>query len=313
VVETHGNLHNALATRMPGKIIVGVAGWSYKDWQGVVYPESLSAKNRIGYLARYFGLIEINNSFYGHIKPAVGKQWCRMASAENRKFVFSAKLNRAFTHSPMAVLEPTSAHTIRPGPTDEREAKAGLDFIAGEGRLAAVLAQFPISFKCTEENRDYVGDLAERFRSYPLVLEIRHASWNEPEILTWLAELKVGLCNIDQPLLGRAVQPGTDVTSAIGYVRLHGRNYRQWFAETNVRDRYDYLYSPQELEKWKDRTLEIASKAEATYVVANNHNLGKAAVNALELVSMLENRKVKVPHRLVLNYPELRAISIDEE
>ena len=297
---------------MRGKIIVGVAGWSYTDWQGVVYPESLNSKKRIAYLARYFGLIEINNSFYGHIKPAVGKQWCRLASEENREFVFSAKLNRAFTHSPIAVVEPTSAKTIRPGPSDERDAKAGLDSIAAEGMLAAVLAQFPISFKCTEENRDYVRNLAERFRRYPLVLEIRHASWNDPEVLTWLAGLNVGLCNIDQPLLGRAIRPGTEVTSPIGYVRLHGRNYRQWFAETNVRDRYDYLYSAQELEKWKDRTVEIASKAEATYVVANNHNLGKAAVNALELVAMLENRKVRAPQPLVQNYPELKAISVDE-
>jgi len=157
-----------------------------------------------------------------------------------------------------------------------------------------------------------VRGLAERFRSYPLVLEIRHASWNDPGILKWLAELKVGLCNIDQPLLGRAIRPGTEVTSPIGYVRLHGRNYRQWFAETNVRDRYDYLYSGEELEKWKDRTVEIACKAEATYVVANNNNLGKAAVNALELVAMLENRKVKAPQPLVQNYPELKAIAVDE-
>jgi len=109
------------------------------------------------------------------------------------------------------------------------------------------------------------------------------------------------------------MRPGTEVTSPIGYVRLHGRNYRRWFAETNVRDRYDYLYSAQELEKWKDRTVEIASKAESTYVVANNHNLGKAAVNALELAAMLENRKVRAPEPLVRNYPELEAISFSEE
>src|SRR5579872_5900292 len=158
---------------MRGKIIVGVAGWSYKDWQGVVYPESLGSKNRIAYLARYFGLIEINTSFYGHIKPAVGKEWCRMAASVNPDFIFTAKLNRAFTHSPAAMVEPTSAKTIRPASTDERDAKAGYDAVAAENMLGALLAQFPISFKCTDENRAYVEQLVRLFRSYPLVLEIR--------------------------------------------------------------------------------------------------------------------------------------------
>lgn len=292
-----------------GKVKVGVAGWSYKDWQGIVYPAPLKANARVEYLAHFVEMIEINNSFYGHIKPAVAKEWCRMAAGANPDFVFTAKLNRAFTHSPIAVLEPTSAKTIRPAERDERDAKAGYDALAEQGMLGALLAQFPISFKCTDENRGYVEQLVGRFRAYPLVLEIRHASWNQPEILAWLQGLRVGLCNIDQPLLGRAVRPSAHATSAVGYIRLHGRNYKQWFAETNVRDRYDYLYSGQELEKWKDRTLEVASKTETTYVVANNHNLGKAAVNALELMSMIESRKVKAPATLVTRYPELRQLT----
>jgi uncharacterized protein YecE (DUF72 family) len=291
-----------------GNIKIGVAGFSYKDWQGVVYPPSLKAGARVEYLAHFFDLIEINTSFYGHIKPAVGKQWCRMAASANPKFMFTAKLNRAFTHSPVAVIEPTSAKTIRPGDSDERDAKAGYDAIAAENMLGALLAQFPISFKCTDENRAYVEQLVRLFRSYPLVLEIRHASWNQPEVLEWLQGLQVGLCNIDQPLLGRAVRPSAHATSVVGYIRLHGRNYKQWFAETNVRDRYDYLYSTEELAKWKDRALEVASKAETTYLVANNHNLGKAAVNALELISMIEARKVQAPPTLVSHYPELKQL-----
>ena len=293
----------------PRNIKIGVAGFSYKDWQGVVYPPSLKANARIEYLAQFLELIEINTSFYGHIKPAVGKQWCRAAQSVNPKFVFTAKLNRAFTHSPVAVLEPTSAKTIRPGATDEQDAKAGYDSIAAEGMLGALLAQFPISFKRTDENRDYVEQLAERFRSYPLVLEIRHASWNEPDVLRWMEGLGIGLCNIDQPLLGRAVGPSAHATSVVGYIRLHGRNYKQWFAETNVRDRYDYLYSTKELTSWKERALEVADKAQTTYVVANNHNLGKAAVNALELMAMIEARKVKVPATLMPHYPELEQIA----
>ena len=292
-----------------GNIKIGVAGWSYKDWQGIVYPPSLKASARVEYLAHFFDLIEINTSFYGHIKPAVAKEWCRMAASMNPKFVFTAKLNRAFTHSPLAVLESTSAKTIRPAASDERDAKAGYDAIAAEDMLGALLAQFPISFKCTDENRAYVEQLVRLFRSYPLVLEIRHASWNQPEVLGWLQGLQVGLCNIDQPLLGRALRPSAHATSVIGYIRLHGRNYKQWFAETNVRDRYDYLYSTEELAKWKDRALEVAGKAETTYVVANNHNLGKAAVNALELISMIEARKVKAPPTLVSQYPELKQLT----
>ena len=291
-----------------GKIKIGVAGWSYKDWQGIVYPASLKANSRVEYIAHFFELIEINNSFYGHIKPAVAKEWCRMAASANPNFVFTAKLNRAFTHSPVAVLEPTSAKTIRPAENDERDAKAGYDALAAQDMLGALLAQFPISFKCTDENRTYVEQLVRRFRAYPLVLEIRHASWNQPEVLIWLQDLQVGLCNIDQPLLGRAVRPSAHATSVVGYIRLHGRNYKQWFAETNVRDRYDYLYSTEELTKWKDRTLEVASKTETTYVVANNHNLGKAAVNALELMSMIESRKVKAPAPLLAHYPELQQL-----
>ncbi len=293
----------------PGNIKIGVAGFSYKDWQGVVYPPSLKSSARIEYLAQFLELIEINTSFYGHIKPAVGKEWCRAALSVNPKFVFTAKLNRAFTHSPAAVLEPTSAKTIRPAATDEQDAKAGYDSIATQGMLGALLAQFPISFKCTDENRAYVERLVERFRSYPLVLEIRHASWNEPDVLRWIEGLGIGLCNIDQPLLGRAVGPSAHATSAVGYIRLHGRNYKQWFAETNVRDRYDYLYSTKELAGWKERALEVAEKTETTYVVANNHNLGKAAVNALQLISMIEARKVKVPATLVPRYPELEQIA----
>lgn len=290
---------------MVRKIKIGVAGFSYKDWAGIVYPSSLKAAQRLEYLAHYLDLVEINTSFYGPIKPNSAREWCRAAASANPDFVFTAKLYRAFTHSQVAVVEPTSANTIRFSDKDVTETKAGFDSIAEDGKLGAVLAQFPISFKLTEQNRDYVEQLVRRFREYPLVLEVRHASWNQPEVLQWLAGLHVGLCNIDQPLIGRAISPGTAATTEVGYIRLHGRNYKQWFAETNVRDRYDYLYSEKELEKWKERAKEIAEKTETTFVVANNHNLGKATVNALELRAMLQATKVDVPPTLVQHYPEL--------
>jgi uncharacterized protein YecE (DUF72 family) len=294
---------------MPGVIKIGVAGWSYKDWEGVVYPQTLHGAQRLAYVAEFFDLVEINTSFYPPITPAMGKQWCRAVEAVNPKFLFTAKLYRAFTHSPISAVESTSAQTIHATKADERDAKAGFDSIASQGRLGAVLAQFPISFKCTDENRKYVEKLVLHFSIYPLVLEVRHASWNEPGILAWLVGQGVGLCNIDQPLLGRAIKPAAKVTSSIGYVRLHGRNYQQWFAEANVRNRYDYLYSSDELRGWKGRIEEVAAKTDVTFVVANNHNLGKAAVNALELVNMLSGKKIAAPAPLLSNYPRLQEIT----
>lgn len=293
-----------------GAIKIGTAGWSYKDWEGIVYPASLKKEQHpVEYLAQYFDLIEINSSFYGHIKPEVGLLWCRKARAVNSEFVFTAKLNKAFTHSPVAVIESTSAATIRPQSNDERLAKAGLDVLAAEGMLGALLAQFPISFKNTDPNRAYLESTIERFKRYPLVIEVRHASWNNHDTLEYFVKKGVAFCNIDQPKLGRAIGPTEYVTSPVGYVRLHGRNYDKWFDCDSRDDRYNYLYTEPELKSWKQHIDNIAKKAKVTYVVTNNHFEGKAAVNALQLKHMITDKPVKVPELMIKKYWELEQIA----
>jgi len=292
------------------RIYVGTAGWSYKDWEGVVYPAQIKkSQHPLQYLAQYLDLLEINTSFYGHIKPEWGKLWSRMAREVNPDFVFTAKLNKAFTHSPIAVLESTSADKIRATDEDERLAKEGLDSIANEGMLGALLVQFPISFKNTNDNRDYLDGVSQKFKQYPLVVEVRHNSWTNEGTLRYFAEKGIAFCNIDQPKLGQAVQPSDHVTASIGYVRLHGRNYEQWFDSDSRNDRYNYLYTEPELEGWKARIDSIAAKAKKTFVVANNHFEGKAAVNALQLKSMLKGGPVKVPETLTKRYGELGEIA----
>src|SRR5919204_2114523 len=138
-----------------GEIKIGVAGWDYKDWNEIVYPASVKKLQRLEFLSGFFDVIEINTSFYGHIKPNSAQEWMRAVSG-NLRFTFTAKLNRAFTHSPLAVTQPTTAETIRPGENDERDAKAGFDALMEQGKLGALLIQFPISFKNTEENRKYL-------------------------------------------------------------------------------------------------------------------------------------------------------------
>jgi uncharacterized protein YecE (DUF72 family) len=295
----------------PPRIRIGTAGWSYKDWDGILYPPEVSRKkvHPVEFLARFFDVIEINTSFYGHIRAELGRLWCRKAAAVNPNFVFTAKLHRSFTHSPLAVMEPTSAVSIRPNDEDERLAREGLESLASEGKLGALLIQFPVSFKNTSLNREYLEQLLRQFIEYPRVVEVRHDSWNNPGTIAEFNRQNVGFCNIDQPQLGRSLSPTEHVTSGVGYVRLHGRNYDQWFDSDNRNDRYNYLYKPAELEKWKEKIEVIASKAEMTYVIANNHFQAKAAVNALELKHMLGGKKVSAPETLVKHYPELKGIS----
>src|SRR5271169_5419190 len=221
---------------------IGTAGWSYKDWDGIFYPPGMQRRKEhpLEYLAQCFDMVEINTSFYGHIKPELARVWARRVSV-NPNFVFTAKLHRSFTHSPLAVMEPTSAASIRPNDQDERLAREGLDSLAAEGKLGALLIQFPVSFKNTSLNREYLEQLLRQFIEYPHVVEVRHDSWNNPETLAEFMRHNVGFCNIDQPLRGRSLAPTEHVTSSVGYVRLHGRNYEHWFEADKGADRYNYF------------------------------------------------------------------------
>jgi uncharacterized protein YecE (DUF72 family) len=286
-------------TRLSTPVIrIGPAGWKYKDWEGVVYPQPATRVfDPLAYIAEYFTTVEINSSYYGPPQPATARKWVNSVS-RNRDFRFTAKLYHSFTHE------------RKPEPTDERDYKAGIAPIAEADRLGAILIQFPWSFKNEPESREYLWALQNRFQEYPLVVEIRHASWITEEVLDTFAALGLGLCNIDQPLFHRSVKPAAHTTSAVGYVRLHGRNYQNWFSpKADVRARYDYLYRPEELEPWVARIRKVAEDAQETYAVTNNHNLGKATVNALELEAFLSGGPVRVPPVLMEHYPNLQGIA----
>ena len=260
-------------------------------------------------VSRCFDVVEINTSFYGHIKPEIAKLWAKIVSDNNPDFLFTAKLHRSFTHSPLSTIEPTSAVSIKPNDEDERLAREGLEALAATGKFGALLIQFPVSFKNTALNREYLETLLRQFIEYPRVVEVRHSTWNNPETISYFEERNVSFCNIDQPQLGRSLEPTTHVTSNIGYVRLHGRNYEQWFEAEKSADRYNYLYKANELTGWKDRIDSIAEKAKITFVIANNHFEAKAGVNALELKHMTTRRRVLAPESLIQHYPALKKIA----
>lgn len=285
------------------KIRIGPAGWSYKDWEGVVYPQKPGAKfDPLSYLASFFDTIEINSSFYRPPAASSAKAWAKRV-AENPDFRFTAKLHRVFTHERGKATE-----------EDEKAFREGIDPLAEAGKLGALLLQFPWSFKNRDEERAYLTKLINRFKDYRLIVEVRHASWNVPAIYEELESREVGICNIDQPVFSKSIKPSALTTSQLGYVRLHGRNYQNWFRDEAVRDeRYNYLYSADELEPWIARIKEVAKQTKETYVITNNHFLGKAVVNALEIKSTLEERRVPAPLPLFEKYPRLVHAAVPEQ
>jgi uncharacterized protein YecE (DUF72 family) len=283
----------------PGPTRVGVAGWSYPDWAGIVYPRG-GGFDPLTLLAGYFDAIEVNSSFYRTPSVRATAAWARRSRA-NPNFRFTLKLYQGFTHARSATSD------------DERAFKEAIAPFVDQGSLGAVLVQFPWSFKNEPESRSYLAELLGRFESYPLVVEVRHASWNEPDFYSFLAERSVGFCNIDQPLIGRSLPPSDRTTGPVGYVRLHGRNYQEWFRDGAGRDaRYDYLYSEEELDPWISKIADVSSAASSTYVITNNHFRGQAVVNALQIKARLERKRVRAPRSLVERYPVLEKAVVEE-
>jgi len=254
------------------------------------------------YLSDFFETIELNNTFYRPPTPAMSKSWARRVQS-NPRFKFTAKLYRNFTHTRESLTE-----------ADGGTFKNGLAPLVEAGRLGALLLQFPYSFHNTDENRDYVRRLADQFKEYPLVLEIRHASWDRASAYRFLREIGMGFCNVDQPQVSYSIGPTKTVTSKIGHLRLHGRNVKEWFREDAGRDaRYDYLYNEFELFEIFERIRAIAKDAEEVYVITNNHYRGKAVTNALELKAKLGEKNPKMPEVLLEHYPQLKEIQEEQK
>ena len=278
----------------------GTAGWSYADWKGVVYPKrTAEGFDALRYLAAYVDVLEINSSFY---RPPTARNAARWAAtvADLPDFRFTAKLYQGFTHRDEWSDEDVAAF------------RDGLRPLVEAGRLSAVLAQFPFFFDARRENLERLGRIIDTFTDAPLVVELRHTSLLAPRILERLTARGVSFCNVDQPRSSTSIDVGARVTGPVGYLRLHGRNADAWFSKAAGRDeKYDYLYSAEELDTFTPLIRDLVEGTDETVVIGNNHYLGKAPANALELKAAFEGAPVEVPPALVRTYPRLAEIAVE--
>lgn len=282
-------------------IRLGTAGWSYADWECRVYPrEKPRGFHPLSFLARYVDCVEVNSSFYALPDPRHVETWGRLVE-QRSSFRFTAKLWRALTHE--------SEADVARGCAAFRSAFAALEHA---GRLAAVLAQFPLSFHDQPANRARLQQLGQGLSGLPLAIEVRHETWFTPEALDFLRGMAgASLVEIDLP----DPPPGSSARHAprevptigeLGYLRLHGRNQAAWFDPRAGRDcKYDYLYDEAELAQLAARARRLAQGRDETYVITNNHFGGQALANAIELRSLLGGETVAAPAELLRSFPRL--------
>lgn len=258
---------------------VGTCGYSYKDWIGSFYPERIKPGSMLPFYAEHFPAVEVDSSYYRVPSLATFRS---MAERTPDAFRFTVKAPGSLTHAP-----DESGGAVS---DDARTFVENLEPLAASGKLAAVLMQFPNGFRPNARNEHYVRALHDALGALPLAAEFRNREWQRPETLQLLAELGVAWCNVDEPQFEGLLRPSSDVVGNLGYVRFHGRNYQKWWRHEKGEERYDYLYTPEELAPWKERVAEMAAETKATYAFFNNHRLGQAAKNADMFAAMLMSR-----------------------
>jgi len=254
-------------------IRIGTSGYSYDDWVGPYYPETLAKSERLGFYAREFDTTELNFSYYRQPNPWMLE---RIAAKVPPGFLFTIKAFRGLTHE---------------REDNEGEFKAfvaALKPLLDQDKLGCILAQFPYSFHAKPENRDYLKLLRDRLGDLPAVVELRNRAWISPETFEYLQGNRLGFCCVDEPRLKGLLPPIVEVTAPVAYVRFHGRNAAKWWRHDEPWERYDYTYSQAELEEWVAKVQKLEDRAERTFLFANNHWQGQAVGTARQLKMLLE-------------------------
>jgi uncharacterized protein YecE (DUF72 family) len=313
-------------------------GWNYPSgkgtWNGVFYPKPRpKGFDELAFYAEHFDTVEVNSTFYGQPRADVCRAW---AARTPRGFAFSVKLYQNFTHPRIAEerlrrsvgATPAAGNAtprrggapreqndaaimllVQPNLADLDEFRRGIEPLASSGKLGALLAQFPASFKDSPESRESLTVLLTAFRDYPVAVELRHKSWSDRigETLTILNGFGAAWVQIDEPKFRLSIQQNyLPNVEGFYYMRLHGRNAKNWWKHDKSEDRYDYLYSNDELKEFAETADAAQRLVKKLYLYTNNHFSAKSVANAAMIKQQLgEPIDGEYPPEFLERYPEL--------
>jgi uncharacterized protein YecE (DUF72 family) len=308
---------------------IGTSGWNYPTgkgtWNGLFYPASRSKRagtagfDELRFYAEHFDTVEVNSTFYGPPRAEITRGWAERTPAG---FEFSVKLYQKFTHPKMFKEAALKSAPGSEGPlldllaqvtqSDIDDFRTGIEPIADAGKLGALLAQFPPSFKRSAASCDYLSRLLRVFDGYPIAVELRHSSWSDAfgDTLQILNGFGAGWAQIDEPKFRFSIrQNALPNVTGFYYMRLHGRNAAQWWRHDKSEDRYNYLYTNEELKEFSETATAAKALVKKAYLYTNNHFSAKSVVNAVMLKAQMgEPIEGEYPPELVERYPEIQGL-----
>jgi uncharacterized protein YecE (DUF72 family) len=303
---------------------IGTSGWNYPtgkgSWNGIFYPlpeDRERGFDELRFYSERFNTVEVNSTFYGQPRANASLGWVKRTPAD---FEFAVKLYQKFTH-PNMVLRQAQDHpersrrvAVEPGPVTQADVdafKGGIDPLAAAGKLGPVLIQFPASFQRSQEAADYVAWLLQAFAGYPLAVELRHRSWSDASDTTQLLDQhRAAWVQIDEPKFPSSIRQDLKGPAAdLYYLRLHGRNAKEWWDHAESEDRYNYFYSPEELQPIANKVRDVRAMVKKAYLFLNNHFSAQSVANAVTLKKMLDEPiTARMPAEMVERFPDLAGI-----
>jgi uncharacterized protein YecE (DUF72 family) len=294
-------------------LLIGTSGYSYpgpppKGWFGAFYPEPKPKRfDELNYYSQVFNTVEINSTFYRPPSVSTTTAWTKKTSSN---FTFAVKLWQKFTHPVKIGRKQSEEKWEAPTQEDIDQFRAAMEPIAEAGKLGALLLQYPTGFHCTSENMERVEKTLQVFYDYPKVVELRHNSWSERSsgIKALLAANRASSVLIDEPKFSSSIRQSVVTIGDIFYFRAHGRNAKAWWRPKESWERYDYLYSRDEIKRIAER-IKDASNAPGVkkgFAFFNNHARANAPANAIMLSQELGLRPKAMPSEaLIAKFPDL--------
>jgi uncharacterized protein YecE (DUF72 family) len=293
---------------MAAPIRVGVCSWADETLTKFWYPRGITkGEDRLRHYAERFDVVEANSTYYRLPESTMVENW---AARTPDDFTMHVKAFGVMTRHPVKVDQlPTD---LREVPTDPRgrvdrpsreyraeifrRFHAALEPLRSTGKLGGILMQLPPYVVFKPASLDYLQWAKEQLQGDEMLVEFRHASWldedNRAETLRFLEENGMTYVIVDAPHTGgkNVVPTVVAETSPTAYVRFHGRNAATWNKRTgSAAERFDYLYSDDELREWASQLRELAGQAQTVYAMFNNN--GRSSMPSLAPLEAQQNEK----------------------